>query len=95
MGFSPRMHAFDIVSGKSRYLRWQHTWWSGLYSIMLTKISFLHRDHLRDYETHVPPTFKAYVDKHRNCEDIAMAYVVALKVWEEEGRGVIQFNIDR
>ena len=49
VGYSPRMNAFDSSTGLSRYLRWQHTWWSGLYSIVLTKEGFLHRDYLDRY----------------------------------------------
>lgn len=33
--------------GQRNYLRWQHTWWSGTYSIILTKASLLHRDYLK------------------------------------------------
>lgn len=78
VGFSPRMNAFDAYSGRSRYLRWQHTWWSGLYSIMLTKVAFLHRDYLDAYFDVIPSEFLQYVDRHRNCEDLAMAYTVAV-----------------
>lgn len=77
VGFSPRMNAFDTTTGHARYLRWQHTWWSGLYSIILTKVSFLHRDYLAEYFRIIPPHFLQYIDEHRNCEDLAMAYVVA------------------
>lgn len=77
VGFSPRIHAYDAVTGAMRYLRWQHTWWSGFYSIMLTKASFLHRDYFELFSRVVPKEFLEYVDKVRNCEDIAMAHVVA------------------
>jgi hypothetical protein len=77
VGFSPRMNAFNTTTGHARYLRWQHTWWSGMYSIVLTKVSFLHRDYLAEYFKIIPDTFLQYIDAHRNCEDLAMAYVVA------------------
>lgn len=77
VGFSPRMLGFDTTTGSLRYLRWQHTWWSGLYTIMLTKLSFMHRDNLKAFQSLVPATFLAHIDKIRNCEDIAMAYAVA------------------
>jgi len=75
------MHAYDIVSGNWRYLKWQHTWWSGVYSIMLTKASILHRDYLTSFSSGslLPTEFLEHIDKTRNCEDIAMAYVVAAK----------------
>jgi hypothetical protein len=77
VGYSPRMHAQDATTGKMRYLRWQHTWWSGVYSIVLTKASFMHRDSLREFGAKVPDVFRQHVDKVRNCEDLAMALTVA------------------
>lgn len=49
VGYSPRLHAIDTTTGKARYLRWQHTWWSGMYSIVLSKVCFLHKDYLADF----------------------------------------------
>ena len=77
VGFSPRMHGYDALSGDTRYLRWQHTWWSGVYSIMLTKAAFMHRDYLSDFQRLVPQAFLQHVDDVRNCEDLALAYVAA------------------
>jgi hypothetical protein len=79
VGYSPRMHAFDAETGSSRYLRWQHTWWSGIYSIMLTKAAYMHRDYLADFNKIIPKSFQDHVDNVRNCEDIALAYVIAKK----------------
>jgi Glycosyl transferase family 64 domain len=72
------MHGFDTVNGHSRYYRWQHSWWTGSYSIMLTKAAFLHRDYLQDYMKLVPSsdTMSQFVDNHRNCEDLVMAFIV-------------------
>ena len=86
VGYSPRMHAVDASTGIMRYLRWQHTWWSGVYSIVLTKASFLHRDHLVAFAKTVPPAFLDHIDRVRNCEDLAMALTVlsttrAAPVW--------------
>ena len=44
---------------------------------MLTKVSILHRDYLSEFFRLVPSNFLQHIDKNRNCEDIAMAYVVA------------------
>lgn len=63
-----------------KYLRWQHTWWNGAYSIMLTKITLMHRKYLHRYTQLIPDEMNRYIDKHRNCEDLAMAHVVALEV---------------
>jgi len=51
-----------------------------MYSIMLTKVAYLHRDYFHDYSELVPPEMDRYIDKHRNCEDIAMEHVVAVQV---------------
>jgi hypothetical protein len=50
VGFSPRLNGIDPVSGESIYFKWQHTWWTGAYSIMLTKAAFLHKKYLTAYE---------------------------------------------
>jgi len=77
VGFSPRMHAHNVVSGALRYLKWQHTWWSGRYSIILTKCALMHRDYLPEYDKQVPAAMLQHIDEMRNCEDISMAYAVA------------------
>ncbi|GMS81113.1 hypothetical protein PENTCL1PPCAC_3288, partial [Pristionchus entomophagus] len=43
----------------------------------LTGYAFLHRNYLYEYFTSMPVAFRSYVDAHRNCEDIAMNYLVA------------------
>ena len=80
VGFSPRMHGYDIISGAIKYNRWQHTWWSGMYTIILTKAAIMNRQYLYEYDKLLPEMMIKHIDKQRNCEDIAMAYVVALKV---------------
>ena len=39
--------------------------------------AFLHRDYLQHYTEVMPAGIRAHVDTHRNCEDIAMAFLVA------------------
>jgi hypothetical protein len=70
------MQTYDVQNGKIKYLNWQYTWWNGVYTIMLTKASILHQRYLRDFFAVIPKTFLQHIDKHKNCEDIAMAYVV-------------------
>lgn len=77
VGFSPRIYAFDTETGLSRYLRWQHTWWNGFYSIMLTKAAFINKKYLYEYDKVIPKAFLNHIDNNRNCEDLAMAYTVA------------------
>lgn len=43
VGYSPRLYAYDVISGALKYLNWQHTWWTGAYGIMLTKLCMLHK----------------------------------------------------
>ena len=74
------MHTYNIESGKLQYLNWKFTWWNGIYTIMLTKASILDQKYLFDYDKVIPEKFLEHIDRSRNCEDIAMAYVVALKV---------------
>jgi hypothetical protein len=54
VGFAPRLHAFNPVDGSPRYLNWQYTWWNGLYSMVLTKASFIHRDFLKEFMDSIP-----------------------------------------
>ena len=51
-----------------------------MYTIMLTKAALLHRDYLPEYDKQVPASMVQHIDENRNCEDIAMAYVVAKMV---------------
>ena len=37
----------------------------------------MHRDYLQHYTKALAPGVHQYVDRHRNCEDIAMAFMVA------------------
>lgn len=78
VGFSPRLTTQDSVTGKSRYMRWQHTWWNGKYTIMLTKLALMHKQYMHAYTKLIPPSIQSYIDTHRNCEDIAMAHMVAV-----------------
>lgn len=77
---SPRQTTHDFLTGNAKYMKWQHTWWNGAYSIILTKACMMNKDYLYIYDRDVPNSFIKYIDTHRNCEDIAMAYVVANSV---------------
>lgn len=74
------MHAYDILNGGLKYLRWQHTWWSGVYSIVLTKAAIVHRDYLTEFQATTPTTVLEYIDSNRNCEDLALAHLIAKMV---------------
>jgi hypothetical protein len=51
-----------------------------VYTVMLTKAALLHRDYLKDYDRLIPASMLEHIDKGRNCEDLAMAHVVAKEV---------------
>ncbi|KAJ8601940.1 hypothetical protein CTAYLR_004458 [Chrysophaeum taylorii] len=80
VGPAPRLIAPDDDHRGFRYLRWWHVWWNGRYSLVLTKVAVFHRDYLAIYADRADPVLRevrAHVDAHRNCEDIAMSFVVA------------------
>jgi hypothetical protein len=76
VGISPRLHAFSPLSGNLTYLNWQYTWWNGQYSIVLTKASIFHKKYLYAYDKIIPPSLSSFIDKNKNCEDIAIQYVI-------------------
>lgn len=49
-GVAPRLVARDARTQKWRYLRSWHVWWTGQYSLVLSKAAVLHRDHCRAYQ---------------------------------------------
>ncbi len=52
-------------------------WWHGYYSIILTKAALFHHDFLRAYTERMPAPIREMVDRERNCEDIAMQFLIA------------------
>lgn len=79
LGPAPRLIA-KAEDGAYRYLRWWHVWWNGHYSLVLTKLAVFHRDYLDAYADNtnrIMTDVRKYVDEHRNCEDIAMSFLVA------------------
>ncbi|XP_076920392.1 glycosylinositol phosphorylceramide mannosyl transferase 1-like isoform X2 [Bidens hawaiensis] len=59
------------------YGGWWAVWWSGTYSMILSKASFFHTKYLRMYTNEMPSSLLEYVRRNRNCEDIAMSFLVA------------------
>ena len=51
------------------YHSWWYVWWSGRYSMVLTKAALLHRRYLSLYSLSMPKAVRDYVDQHMNCED--------------------------
>lgn len=80
VGFVPRMHWLDQSKGKTKwyaYGGWWSVWWTGTYSMVLSKAAFFHKKYLWMYTNEMPASISEYVARNRNCEDIAMSFLVA------------------
>ncbi|KAA8534101.1 hypothetical protein F0562_031706 [Nyssa sinensis] len=80
VGFVPRIHWVDQSKGNTeRYIYggWGSVWWMGTYSMVLSKAAFFHRKYSGLYANEMPASIREYVTKNRNCEDIAMSFLVA------------------
>ncbi|XP_051199071.1 glycosylinositol phosphorylceramide mannosyl transferase 1 [Lolium perenne] len=80
VGFVPRIHWLADPGSNTkeyRYASWWSVWRTGTYSMVLSKASFFHRKYLDLYTNQMPPSIRDYVTKNRNCEDIAMSFLVA------------------
>ncbi|XP_057981703.1 glycosylinositol phosphorylceramide mannosyl transferase 1 [Malania oleifera] len=80
VGFVPRAHWVDQSKGHKHYYiygGWWSVWWTGTYSMVLSKAAFFHKNYLRLYTNEMPASIREYVTKNRNCEDIAMSFLVA------------------
>ncbi|KAG2608398.1 glycosylinositol phosphorylceramide mannosyl transferase 1-like isoform X2 [Panicum virgatum] len=80
VGFVPRMHWLADPRGSTkeyRYGSWWSVWWTGTYSMVLSKASFFHRQYLDLYTNRMLPSIRKYVTENRNCEDIAMSFLIA------------------
>ncbi|GMT30923.1 hypothetical protein PFISCL1PPCAC_22220, partial [Pristionchus fissidentatus] len=47
------------------------------YSMILTSFAFVHKEFLFEYTYNQHPAILEYIDSHRNCEDIAINYLVS------------------
>ncbi|KAH6767159.1 Nucleotide-diphospho-sugar transferases superfamily protein [Perilla frutescens var. hirtella] len=45
--------------------------------MILSKAAFFHKKYLSMYTYEMPSSIREYVTKNRNCEDIAMSFLVA------------------
>ena len=77
VGFYPRLHVAAPRCG-TRYVSAEPALaWHGRYSLVLTKLAFLHARYLALYSDAMPAPIRDYVAARRECEDIAMAFLVA------------------
>jgi hypothetical protein len=85
VGFYPRLASPKTNLFKSKADLIYHTWpivySKQKFNIILTKASFLHKKYLGLYhdEKENPKEILDYIDANMNCEDIAMAFLVARK----------------
>ncbi|KAJ7959707.1 Glycosyltransferase family 64 protein C4 [Quillaja saponaria] len=78
VGFVPRVHWVDSSHGDNfRYGGWWSVWWMGTYSMVLSKAAFFHKKYFSLYTNEMQASIREYVTKNRNCEDIAMSFLVA------------------
>jgi hypothetical protein len=75
VGFMPRVHLRK--NGLLEYRCWWRVWWHGVYSIILTKAAILHHDYFAMYMREEHRAVRELVDQERNCEDIAMQFLIA------------------
>jgi len=77
VGWMPRIHLRR--NGLLEYRCWWRVWWHSTYSIILTKAAILHHDFFAQYWTQDAEhqAVRDFVDKRRNCEDIAMQFLIA------------------
>ncbi|CAK9191255.1 unnamed protein product [Sphagnum troendelagicum] len=82
VGFVPRMHWVQsmkhaVEQEKYTYGGWWSVWWMGSYSMILSKAAFIHHKYFELYTHQMPASIHQYVREARNCEDIAMSFLVA------------------
>lgn len=76
VGFMPRVHLRGR-DGRLTYRCWWRVWWEGSYSIILTKAAFISHFYFGLYTNIMPQSIRDMVDRRKNCEDIAMQFLIA------------------
>jgi len=77
VGYNPRIHSKNAGECKYGYKQWWHVWWGGKYSIVLTKAAFCHHKYFYQYTHELSREVWNHVHENRNCEDIAMQFMVS------------------
>jgi len=80
VGYYPRLHR-KKNSQKYVYHSWLNVFFRNEFSMVMTKASFLHKQYFDLYwdNSKTQILVRKYVDEKRNCEDIAMALLVAAR----------------
>lgn len=60
-----------------RYRHYWFVWWHGVYSMVLTKAAFCHHKYFEMYTNNLPREIWDFVHANKNCEDIAMQFLIA------------------
>ena len=99
VGFYPRLHEAMPVPprcsagqqvARYRYVSAEPALLArGAYSLVLTKAAFLHAVYLGMYTRAMPAGVREHVTAHRECEDIAMAFLVANATSHARARGAV------
>ncbi|EOY17868.1 Nucleotide-diphospho-sugar transferases superfamily protein isoform 4 [Theobroma cacao] len=68
VGYVPRMHWVDEKKGKDNYIYggWWSVWWTGTYSMILSKAAFFHKKYLKLYTDEMPASIKEYITRNRS-----------------------------
>ncbi|KAB1210788.1 Exostosin-2 [Morella rubra] len=80
VGFVPRIHWLEKAKNGDQFYEyggWWSVWWTGTYSMVLSKAAFFHKKYLDMYTHKMQSSIRDYVSRERNCEDIAMSLLVA------------------
>ncbi|KAL0756186.1 hypothetical protein Bca101_093854 [Brassica carinata] len=71
VGFVPRVHWPEQSNRKADYYTysgWWSVWWSGTYSMVLSKAAFFHKKYLSLYTNDMPASIREFTTKNRNCK---------------------------
>jgi len=71
VGFFPRL------SINNTYYGWFNVLLHQTYNIILTKAAMLNRKYVYEYTNELNPAVKSVVEQYKNCEDIAMQYLIS------------------
>jgi hypothetical protein len=68
VGFVPRVHWPEKSNDKANYYTysgWWSVWWSGTYSMVLSKAAFFHKKYLSLYTNSMPASIREFTTKNR------------------------------
>jgi len=77
VGYDRRLHDDSSPSGEWKYGFLSLSKNRTEYSITLTRHAFIHVDYLQIYTNHLPQGIRNIIHRYKNCEDIAMSYLVS------------------